>query len=169
MSAPGQSEAEIRRLGRLAQEQAALRRIATLVAQGAPLGSLFAVAAEEIARVLGVPFVSIARCEAEGAAPELASFGEQPREQRVDVPIFVDGRVAGTVIIASADAAPEDAATRLRDFTELLGTAITSGPARGELRRLAEEQAALRHVATLVAQGAEPNTVFTAVAVKAAQ
>jgi signal transduction histidine kinase len=171
MPAPGESEAEIRRLGRLAQEQAALRRIATLVAQGALLGNLFAVAAEEIARVLGVPFVSIARREADGAPREVASFGEQPRGERIDVPIFVDGRIAGTVIVASADAAPvaADTATRLSDFTELLGTAITSGQARGELRRLAEEQAALRDVATLVAQGAEPNTVFTAVAVKAAE
>ncbi|MDA0166002.1 GAF domain-containing protein [Solirubrobacter ginsenosidimutans] len=173
MSATRESEAEIRRLGRLVQEQAALRRIATLVAQGAPLGNVFAVAAEVIARVSGIPSVSIARYEADGTATEFVANGTPSADVRstVDVPILVDGRIAGAVIIPSTDTAPApvDAAARLTDFTELLGTAITSGQARAELRRLAEEQAALRHVATLVAQGAEPNTVFTAVAVKAAQ
>jgi signal transduction histidine kinase len=113
---------------------------------------------------LGVPLVSIARHEADGD-------GSARVRSSVGVPIRVAGRVAGTVNIASTEAAPvpADAAARLNDFTELLGMAITSGQARAELRRLAEEQAALRHVATLVAQGAEPKTVFTAVAVKAAQ
>src|SRR5262249_49412052 len=48
-------------LRRLAEEQASLRRVATLVAQGVSAEELFAVAAEEVARVLGVPSVRIAR------------------------------------------------------------------------------------------------------------
>ena len=52
---------------------------------------------------------------------------------------------------------------RLASFTELVATAIANAEARQELQRLADEQAALRHVATLVAQGAEPTAVFDAV------
>jgi signal transduction histidine kinase len=56
------------------------------------------------------------------------------------------------------------------------GAMGTSGPLeqprakdRGELARLAEEQAALRRVATLVAEGAPPAEVFEAVSVEVAQ
>jgi signal transduction histidine kinase len=45
-----------------------------------------------------------------------------------------------------------------------VATAIANAQARAELERLAEEQAALRRVATLVARGASPATVFDAVA-----
>src|SRR5262245_22052644 len=54
-------------LRRLAEEQGSLRRVAALVAAGAPADELFAVAAEEIGRVLQVPSVRIARYEADGA------------------------------------------------------------------------------------------------------
>jgi signal transduction histidine kinase len=61
----------------LAEEQAALRRVATLVAEGAPPASLLAVVAEEVARVVHVRSVSIARYEADGTASELANFSER--------------------------------------------------------------------------------------------
>ncbi len=66
---------------------------------------------------------------------------------------------------------PADTEARIADFTELLATAIANADSRAELaasearaRELAHEQAALRRVATLVAQGASPDAVFTAVA-----
>ena len=49
-------------------------------------------------------------------------------------------------------------------FTEQLGTAIANAQAQGDLKELAQEQAALRRVATLVAHGTEPGPVFRAVA-----
>jgi signal transduction histidine kinase len=52
---------------------------------------------------------------------------------------------------------------RLASFTELLATAIANAESRAGLARLAEEQAALRRVATLVARGAPPEEVFAAV------
>jgi signal transduction histidine kinase len=61
----------------LATEQAALRRVATLVAGGAAPASLLAVVAAEVARVVHVWSVSIARYEDDGTATELASFSEQ--------------------------------------------------------------------------------------------
>jgi signal transduction histidine kinase len=53
---------------------------------------------------------------------------------------------------------------RLAEFTELVATAISNTESRAGLERLAEEQAALRRVATLVARGTPPEQVFAAVA-----
>jgi signal transduction histidine kinase len=58
---------------------------------------------------------------------------------------------------------PEDTEARLTDFTELVATAIANAESRAALARLADEHAALRRVATLVARGTEPVTVFHAV------
>src|SRR6202041_2072689 len=49
-------------------------------------------------------------------------------------------------------------------FTELVATAIANTNSRAALGRLAEEQAALRRGATLVARSPPPAQVFTAVA-----
>ena len=62
---------------------------------------------------------------------------------------------------------PADTEARLASFTELVATAIANTDSRTELTRLAEEQAALRRVATLVAAGAPPEEAFTAVAEEA--
>jgi pilus assembly protein TadC len=64
---------------------------------------------------------------------------------------------------------PADVLDRLAVFTELTATAIANSDARTEIERLAEEQAALRHVATLVARGAETEEVFAAVAREVAE
>jgi signal transduction histidine kinase len=58
---------------------------------------------------------------------------------------------------------PADTEARLASFTELLATAIANAEGRARLTRLAEEQAALRRVATLVARGAVPEELFAAV------
>src|SRR6266540_5001638 len=49
-------------------------------------------------------------------------------------------------------------------FTELAETAVANAQSRDELERVAAEQAALRRVATLVAQGTSPQDLFEAVA-----
>ena len=56
-----------------------------------------------------------------------------------------------------------DTEVRLRDFASLLATAISNARAHERITRLADEQAALRRIATLVAEGATPNRVFEAV------
>ena len=58
---------------------------------------------------------------------------------------------------------PADTEPRMAQFTDLLETAIANAESRAGLARLAEEQAALRRVATLVANGAAPEDVFAAV------
>src|ERR1700736_6447945 len=79
MSAPASAhhEAEIRELSRLLDEQAALRRVATLVAGGAASTRVLAVVAEQVAGVLPVPLVSIARYDADDTAIVCASRSER--------------------------------------------------------------------------------------------
>src|SRR4051812_5845123 len=82
------------------------------------------------------------------------------------VPIIVEGRIWGAMIVAftSAAAIVADAESRLAGFTELVATAVANAQARVELRQFAEEQEALRRVAMVVARGAVPEEVFAAVA-----
>ena len=84
----------------------------------------------------------------------------------VGAPIVVDGRLWGVTVASSKHQEPlaRDTEARIVAFTELVATAISNAQAHVELSRLAEEQAALRRVATLVAEGATPAAVFEAVA-----
>jgi signal transduction histidine kinase len=59
---------------------------------------------------------------------------------------------------------PAGTEQRLREFTAILATALSNMEARNEQRRLADEQAALRRVATRVAGDAPPLEVFATVA-----
>ena len=62
-------------LARLAKEQAALRRVATLVATGVPPEELFAAVAEEVARLLPVDFAHLGRYESDSTITVLAASG----------------------------------------------------------------------------------------------
>jgi uncharacterized protein YoaH (UPF0181 family) len=64
-------------VAQLVEEQRALRRVATLMAEGAAAEALFAVVAEEISKVLRVPLVSIVQYEADDTATGRASFPPQ--------------------------------------------------------------------------------------------
>jgi signal transduction histidine kinase len=196
----------------LAEEQAALRRVATLVARGAPPEKVFAAAVEEVGRVLPVDLVSMGRYEPDRAMTFLTSWGtlgdfvpigrplllggnnlntivfETGRSARIDnyddasgpvglavreggvrsavgTPIIVEGRLWGMMAAGTSgmERLPPDTEARLASFTELLATAIANAESRAGLARLAEEQAALRRAATLVAHGAPPEELFTAV------
>jgi len=90
----------------------------------------------------------------------------------VAVPIVVADRVWGMVSAGTTgnEPMPTDIEARIADFTDLVGTAIASAAGREELQasrdtlgELAEHQAGLRRVATLVAHGAGPVEVFEAV------
>jgi signal transduction histidine kinase len=81
----------------------------------------------------------------------------------VGIPIVVSGHLWGAMVVSSADPLPQGTEARLAEFTELLATALANVEAREALERLAEEQAALRRVATLVARGVQPAEIFSAV------
>jgi PAS domain S-box-containing protein len=198
---------------RLADEQAALRRVATLVAEDVPPSELFAAATEEAGKLLGADLAGMIRYNDDGTVSPIATWaaaGEHPplpsswptqegdaatmvaeaggpvrvdrwtevpgrmaaliRElgihSSVGSPISVEGRLWGALAVHSQTdrALPVGTESRLVSFTELVATAMANAEARGEVERLAQEQAALRRVATLVAEGAQPAAIFDAVA-----
>jgi signal transduction histidine kinase len=88
-------------------------------------------------------------------------------EASIGAPIVLDGEVWG-VITASRrtpnDPFPPGAEEQLADFAALVATSIANSQARREVAALAEEQAALRRVATLVAAGRPQAEVVDALA-----
>jgi PAS domain S-box-containing protein len=98
------------------------------------------------------------------------TIGDAARETGIracaGAPIVVDGEVWGAMSADSTSSGPlpDQVEDRLAEFTELVATAIANTASRAELARLADEQAALRRVATLVARGVPPPEVFAAVA-----
>ncbi|HEV2920049.1 MAG TPA: CHASE3 domain-containing protein, partial [Actinomycetota bacterium] len=63
-------------LTRLLAEQAALRRVATLVARGGPPTEIFAAVAQEVGRLVGADDTVVARFEPDGAVTVVVSLGE---------------------------------------------------------------------------------------------
>jgi signal transduction histidine kinase len=83
----------------------------------------------------------------------------------VGCPIVVAGRLWGVMAAStkSDDPFPPNIEAQIANFTELVATSIENAEARAELSRVADQQAALRRVATLVAEGAAPDPAFAAV------
>jgi signal transduction histidine kinase len=82
---------------------------------------------------------------------------------------------AAIVGSTSTEPMPSDTEARIADFADLVATAIANAATRAELQAsrdelsvLADQQSALRRVATLVARGALPSEVFESVAVELA-
>jgi PAS domain S-box-containing protein len=95
-----------------------------------------------------------------------AAIREAGIRSSAGAPIIVDGDIWGVMGTGSADSEPlpDHIEDRLAEFTDLVATAISNSASRAELARLANEQAALRRVATLVAQGVPSSELFGAVA-----
>jgi GAF domain-containing protein len=200
-------------LSALVAEQAALRRVATMVARGTAPEEVFAAITQEVGRLLPVDFADMSRFDPDGAVTFVAAWGstaavfrvgsrwtpegknlcsivaQSGRPARIEsyadasgpidvalrgtgvrsavgTPIIVEGRVWGLMAAGSGrdEPMPADTEARLTQFTELLATAIANAESRAGLARLAEEQAALRRVATLVAQDVPSSELFGAVA-----
>jgi signal transduction histidine kinase len=203
-------------LERLADEQAALRRVATLVALQPPAGQVLASVTEEVGRLLRAGFTQMLAYEADGTAMAVAGWiapdglgGRIPVGTRLTVeaddlagfvlrerrgtrmnsgslpaggpiadqvrraglqsatasPIEVEGQLWGAMIAGwGSPEPPPDAESRIAEFAQLVATSISNAQTRVEIVRLAEEQAALRRVATLVAKGEEPGVIFRRVA-----
>ena len=208
---PGQA-----RLARLAEEQVALRRVATLVARGAAPEEVFTAVAGEVGRLLPVDQSALCRYEPDGTLTFVSQLGQ------CDGPLSGGQPVDASAAITSArwysqTGRPARADYSAKSSSGPLGVGIRrGGPALGEsgrrsslrdvcgarfsvvfaagravagghrgatwsrspswwrrrsrtlkshaaLTRLAEEQAALRRVATLVAQGVASVEIFSAV------
>jgi signal transduction histidine kinase len=213
-SRAGRDPPDQARLGQLAEEQAALRRVATLVAEATSPEAVFAAVAEEVGQLLPVDSASLCRYDPDGTLTFVSQWGsvavgfpvgsrwtlggdnlgtlifqtgrparfdgyaerssgaigagvrEEGLRSAVGTPIIVEGRLWGLIAAGSTreQPLPPDTETRLASFTELVATAIASTDGRAALARLAEEQAALRRVATLVARATAPEQVLAAVA-----
>jgi signal transduction histidine kinase len=199
-------------LRQLADEQAALRRVATLVARGALADEVFAAVPEEAGQLLQADQTTMIRYGSDATSTVVASWrrtgGAVPpigarewlggnnlttvisqtgRSARIDdyadasgapavaaqaagfraaagAPIIVQGRVWGAIVACSVDeeTLPRDTEVRLASFTELVAAAVGNARAEQELRELADTQAALRRLATLVARGEPAEVVFAA-------
>jgi signal transduction histidine kinase len=140
---------------------------ATGVALPSPVGSRFEVGGRNVSTLTlstGRPARLDAYADVTGS---IGTTGAQDWGVRssVGVPISVEGRPWGLILVAYTrdQQLPADTEARLASFTELVATAIANAESRAALARLADEQAALRRVATLVARGAAPEQVFAAV------
>jgi signal transduction histidine kinase len=87
-------------LANLLDEQAALRRVATLVAEGTPPEKVFPAVNEEVARLLGVDGTRLMRYEADGTATIVASWGE-PTVVPAGTRMALDGRSIGSLVRSS--------------------------------------------------------------------
>ena len=150
------------------EEQRALLRVATLVARRAPQDEVFVAIVEEVAQALGAERVVLARLDAGDTQP-LSTWGTSDAppagRPRLEVPVVVGGRPWGVLSAwSSATANPgPDAEAAVARFAELAAAALADEDAHAQLRRLADEQRALRRVAELVARGASQPEVLEAV------
>ena len=83
--------------GRLADQQAALRRVATLVARGAPPPEVFSAVAQELAEEFGATITAVLRYEDDGTATIVGGWTE-PGTQ---IPIGTRLKVAGHGVAVS--------------------------------------------------------------------
>ncbi|SHU19626.1 histidine kinase,GAF domain-containing protein [Mycobacteroides abscessus subsp. abscessus] len=171
------------RVRELADQQGALRRVATQIAEGRSPSDVLSGVADEVAAVLHVRNAGLVRYEPGGTATLVAAHDEPGlttiavgttfpldgddviamvrstgRPARMDthddaggstaalvrdlglhacvgVPITVDGQLWGAMIVGTSgpDALPDDTEDCLKDFAELIGTAIANAHARAEL------------------------------------
>jgi GAF domain-containing protein len=95
-------------LGGLAGEQAALRRVATLVARGVPAGEAFSAVTEEVGRVLSADAAHLLRYEPEDTATVLASFGRSAATLPAGTRLKLGGKNATTLVFETGRSARID-------------------------------------------------------------
>ena len=80
-----EAEASREELGVLAEQQAALRRVATLVARGVPASEIFPAVAHELARSLDAANASLWRYESDGTATLVAARDDPAQAEKMPV------------------------------------------------------------------------------------
>jgi signal transduction histidine kinase len=139
-----------------AGRQAALRRVATAVAQGVPPGDVFSTVTTELANALRAEHAALFRYEPDGSAVLVAvhdesgvppiSVGEHFRIEGDNVaarvlregrtaPIVVDGWEWGVALVSSCHGQPfpPDTEARLTDFAKLVAMAVANAQAQSDL------------------------------------
>jgi PAS domain S-box-containing protein len=113
------------KLGVLAQQQAALRRVATLVARGVEPSEVFGAVATELARCLGTPYSALWRYQPDGAVTLLTANEDDPRLKKMPVGarFSLEGKSISAMVsrtgraarIDSFETAPGSIAASVRD------------------------------------------------------
>ena len=97
-----------------------------------------------------------------GPPPLLTAFGV---DSSAAVPISVENRLWGALaVVTDGRRSPAGIESRLEQFADLLAAGLANTQAGEKTQRLADQQAALRHVAELAAHDAPPSDVLAAVA-----
>ena len=181
----------------LANEQAALRRVATLVAEGHDPAALFEAVAVEVGQLLDADATRLLRYEHDGTATVVAGYG--PSDPALDVgarmtvdrseslleagpgaavaaPILVSGLSWGVIVAAftHADAVRPDTEARMAQFTELVATAVANAQSSAELaasrRRIVETADETRQrIERDLHDGAQQRLVHTIITLKLAR
>jgi len=167
-------------LEQFAEQQAALRRVATLVAHGVALTEVFSAVVGELSRFTGVQDGVLLRNEPDGAPVVVAASDDAGDASaaglraEVEVPIVVGGRIwgAGRVGSPPGEPLPTDIEARVQDFTDLVATAITNVMTRAELtasraRIVAAGDAARRRFERDLHDGAQQRLVSLGLALRA--
>jgi signal transduction histidine kinase len=95
-------------LSLLAEEQAALRRVATLVARGVATSELFATVAEEMARCLHMELAGVLRYQADGTPIRLAYNAPWSPYLPVDEPVTAEAESVAATVLRTGRAARID-------------------------------------------------------------
>jgi signal transduction histidine kinase len=113
-------------LRQLAEEQAALRRLATAVARGVPAAEIFHAVADEVGPLLGADHAAVVRFEPDRTATVVAGSGGWLAELDRGMRLELDDSLAITEVFRTGRSARADK----RDYT------TASGPVAGYLRRV---------------------------------
>jgi PAS domain S-box-containing protein len=100
-----EAESELRRL---AGEQAAVRRVATLVARGVSSAEVFSAVAEEVGRLLDAQSTRIGRLEPDGTMTIVATSGTASDELPVGTHVELEWELALTTVIRTGRSARVD-------------------------------------------------------------
>jgi PAS domain S-box-containing protein len=183
----------------LSQEQAALRRVATLVAQGHDAFELFDAVAGEVGRLLSADATRLLRYQQDGTTAVVGSYGAADAELGADsynpgslwrriaergvgaavaaaAPIVVAGRPWGAIVAAwkQPEMAGGDTEIRIEQFTELVATAVANAESGAELaasrrRIVTAADEARRRIERDLHDGAQQRMVHAIIMLKLAQ
>ena len=165
-------------LRRLADEQAALRHVAELVARESPLPAVFDAVVEESARVLNASSAAIVR-DRSGESEDASVVAEVKPQAATGVhsaetPIHVNGVKWGTLLVSSDALSRMDGRDRLKPFADLMAAAIANADHRERLtqsraRVIAAADEARRRLQRDVHDGAQQRLVHTILLLKLAR
>jgi signal transduction histidine kinase len=117
-------EADREELRRLADEQAALRRVATLVARGVPPAQIFSAVTSEVGLLSGADLARMERYEADGTVTAVATWSRHDERLGVGTRFGLEGASIAALVLQTR------APARVDSFTE------ATGPIAQEAREL---------------------------------